>query len=76
MNGSSTHYGAVIFVEPETRDGRLLTERYSSDGIVSADRGLITSVLPELLSTVIEHRGCPVIVSMARQLVQALFQES
>ncbi len=76
MNGSSTHHGAVIFVEPETQEGRLLTERYSSDGIASADRGLITSLLPELLSAVIKHRGRLVIVSMARQLVHALTGES
>ena len=29
MDGSEVHYGATLFVEPETREGRALAERYA-----------------------------------------------
>lgn len=76
MNGSGVHYGAVIFVEPETREGRILTETYAGDGIASADRGLITAVLPQLRSAVLERRGSLEIVTAARRLVQALTRDT
>ena len=38
MDGSKLHYGATLFVEPETREGRILTERYLHDGIAAVDR--------------------------------------
>ncbi len=76
MNGASIQYGAVIFVEPETREGRVLTERCTSDGITSADRALIAPVVPELLSAVLDRRGRVAIVDVARRLVQALTGDS
>jgi hypothetical protein len=33
MDGSRTHLGATLFVEPETREGRILTERHLLNGI-------------------------------------------
>lgn len=76
MNGSGGHYGAVIFVEPETREGRILTECCASDGITSIDRALITTVLPELRAAVLERRGRQEIVGLARRLVQSLTRGS
>ncbi len=75
MNGSGA-YGAVIFVEPETRDGRILAQCCSRDGMTSVDRALITAVLPELRSAVLERRGRRGIVEVARRLVQALTRDS
>ncbi|MBL8202098.1 MAG: helix-turn-helix transcriptional regulator [Chromatiales bacterium] len=76
MDGSGVQYGAVVFVEPETREGRMLTERCSGAGITSADRSLIAPVLPDLVSAVRERRGREAIVTAARRLVQALTRES
>ena len=36
MDASKTHYGATLFVEPETREGRILTERFLRDGIADS----------------------------------------
>jgi AraC-like DNA-binding protein len=76
MDGSRVHYGATIFVEPETREGRILTERYLRDGIVEVDRTPINAVLPELLAAVLEQRGRPAIVELARRVVRSLTQHS
>lgn len=76
MDGSSIHYGAVIFVEPETREGRLLTERYSLGGIAAVAPTPIAPLLPELLAAVLEQRGHATIVQVARRLVQGLIQDS
>ncbi|GMV03810.1 MAG: hypothetical protein AMXMBFR53_00920 [Gemmatimonadota bacterium] len=37
MDATMSGYNAVVFVEPESRAGRALTERYLSEGIASAD---------------------------------------
>ncbi len=76
LNGSSVHYGALIFVEPETREGRILAGRFPADGIAAGDRALITPVLPELRSAVLGGRGRQAIVAAARRLVQALTRDS
>jgi len=72
MDGSGNQYGAVLFVEPETRDGRLLAARYPRGAIASMDRAPIAALLPELLSAVLERRGRSVIVELAQRLVRQL----
>lgn len=72
MDGAGVHDGAVIFVEPETREGRILTESYAGDGIASADRALIAGVLPELRSAVLAGRGREQVAAAARRVVRAL----
>lgn len=74
MDGSKTHYGATIFVEPETREGRMLTERYGRHGITEIERTPVNEVLPTLLAAVLERRGRPTIVEQARRVVQSLTQ--
>jgi AraC family transcriptional regulator len=69
MDGARVHYGATIFVEPETREGRVLTERYLRGGIVEVDRTPIKAVLPELCAAALERRGRPAIVEQARRVV-------
>lgn len=74
MDGSRVHYGATIFVEPETREGRALTERYGGQGITDAGRACAESVLPALLAVALEQRGRPAIVEQARRIVHSLTQ--
>ena len=76
MDGARTHYGATIFVEPETREGRVLTERYGNHGIADADRTPVKEVLPTLLAAALERRGRPAIVAQARRVVQLLTQHA
>jgi len=74
MDGSRTQYGATLFIEPETREGRLLTERYLRGGIASLDRGAVDSVVRELRAAALERRGREPIVTLARRIVQGLTQ--
>lgn len=76
MDGGRVHYGATIFVEPETREGRILTERYLRNGIAEVDRTAIKTVLPELRAAALERRGRPAVVEQARRVVQSLTQHT
>ncbi len=76
MNGSRIHYGATLFVEPETREGRILTERYLQDGIADVDRTSINTLLLELRSAALAQRGREVVVELARRIVHSLTQHS
>ena len=48
MDGSRNRYGATLFVEPETREGRVLTERYLREGIANVDRAPVEPVAREI----------------------------
>ena len=74
MDGTKVRYGAVLFVEPETREGRMLTERYAREGIADVERTNVAAVLSALLAAVMEQRGRAAIVQAARGLVQSLTQ--
>ncbi len=76
MDGSKVHYGATLFVEPETREGRVLTERYRSGGIAEIDRAPFDSVLSGLRAVALRQREHPAIVASARAVVQSLTQHS
>jgi AraC-like DNA-binding protein len=76
MDGSRTHYGATLFVEPETREGRALAERYLRNGIAGVDRAPVEPIVRELRAAVLERRGRETIVDCARRLVQGLTQRS
>jgi AraC-like DNA-binding protein len=76
MDGSRVHYGATLFVEPETRAGRILTERYLRHGIAAVDRVPVDSLLLELRAAALEQRGPRAIVERARAVVEALTQHS
>jgi len=76
MDGSRVHYGATLFVEPETRAGRILTERYLHDGIAAVERAPVDSVLLELRAAALEQRGARAIVERARAVVESLTHHS
>jgi AraC family transcriptional regulator len=76
MDGSRTLYGATLFVEPETREGRVLAERYLRDGIANLDRAPVDSVVRDLRTAMLERRGRVAIVALARRLVQELTQRA
>lgn len=72
MDGSAGDLGAVIFVEPETREGRILAERYPAGRIAAADWDVVAAVIPALGAAVRGGRGRETIVPAARRVVQAL----
>jgi AraC family transcriptional regulator len=76
MDGAKIHYGATLFVEPETREGRILTERYLRDGIANLNRAPVATPMRELRAAALERRGREAIVSLARRLVQSLTHHS
>jgi AraC-like DNA-binding protein len=76
MDGSKVHYGATLFVEPETHEGRILTGRYLRDGIANLDRAPVAALLRELRAAALARRGSDAIVTVARRLVQSLTQHS
>jgi AraC family transcriptional regulator len=76
MDGSKVHLGATVFVEPETREGRILAERYVRDGIASLDRAPVRPLLLELRAAVLQRQGRETIVALARRIVQSLTQRS
>jgi hypothetical protein len=69
MDGSEVHYGATIFVEPETREGRVLAERRLRGGIAELERAPIRPLLAELRVAFLERRSREAIVSLARGIV-------
>jgi AraC family transcriptional regulator len=76
MDGGRVHYGATIFVEPETREGRVLTERYRPDVISEIDRAPVDEALAALRAAALERRGRPAILEQTRRLVQRLTQHT
>ncbi len=72
MDGSRVHYGATIFVEPETREGRVLAQRYAENSIADVERTPVEEILPVLRAAALERRGHGAIVEQARRVVQAL----
>ena len=76
MDGSRVHYGATLFVEPETREGRILAERYLRNGIADVDRGPIAPLLLDLRAAALARRGRAAIVDLARRIVQQLTQQA
>jgi AraC-like DNA-binding protein len=55
LDAMAADYAAVILIEPETREGRALTELYLSDGIASVDDGSLSTLMPALFDTWLEH---------------------
>jgi AraC-like DNA-binding protein len=76
MDGAKIHYGATLFVEPETREGRVLGERYLRNGIANLDRAAAEPVVRELHSSALERRGREAIVDCARRIVQSLTEHA
>lgn len=76
MDGGRIHLGATLFVEPETRDGRILTERYLQDGLAALERSAVDAVTTALRAAVIEGRGARTIVERARAVVRALTEHT
>ena len=77
MDGARVHYGATMFVEPETREGRVLAERYVRHGIADVERTPpVDEAMRMLLAAARERRGRAAIVEQARRVVHALTRQT
>jgi AraC family transcriptional regulator len=72
MDASVVPGNAILFVEPETREGRALAERFQPDGIVGITDAAIGSARHALFAAWREQQGVEAITAAARQVVTAL----
>ncbi|HST58630.1 MAG TPA: AraC family transcriptional regulator [Longimicrobium sp.] len=70
----ATHSGlnAVLFVEPETREGRALTERYGQRGIAPLAAEALAEVRPCLFAAWLEQRRAAAVVRAAQDVIAEL----
>lgn len=65
--------GAVLFVEPETREGRALTELYLAEGgFASVDKAIAAEAMGELFRRFLARRGDAAVIESARNVVRQL----
>jgi AraC-like DNA-binding protein len=72
MDASRVQPSCVLFVEPETRSGRALTERWLRDGIADIPPDLLAGVAPAVFAAWEEARGETAIEAAARDVIRAL----
>ena len=71
MDASVVPFNAVLFVEPETREGHALDERYLRGGIAELPDEILATVGPALFAAWHEQRSARAVVDAARRVVQA-----
>ena len=72
MDATCVPFNAVVFVEPETREGRTLSERYLAGGIAALPDDALAEVAPALFAVWHGHRTGDELTRAARNVVQAL----
>jgi AraC-like DNA-binding protein len=72
MDATVAPRNAVLFVEPETREGRALSDRFARSGIASLSSDVLAAVRPRLFSAWQEEGSVSAIVSAAQDVVRAL----
>lgn len=72
MDATVVNGNAVIFVEPETREGRALSERYLGGGITALPDDLLAATVPALFAAWREARTATAVISAARGVIGAL----
>ena len=72
MDATSLRANAIVFVEPETREGRALTELYLRDGIAALPDDVLAESAAALHAAWRERSPAAAIVQAAQRLVRAL----
>jgi AraC-like DNA-binding protein len=69
-----THVAAnvVLFIEPETREGRAITERWLQHGIAGMPDALFAEVAPQLFAAYFEERTATAVERAARRVIHAV----
>jgi AraC-like DNA-binding protein len=72
MDATVVPFNVVIFIEPETREGRALSEIYLHDGIAALPDDKLAAVVPQLFAAWREQRTASAVADAARRVVHAL----
>lgn len=72
MDATHVTFDAVLFVEPETREGRALSERYLEGGIAALPLEMLADTAPSVFNAWTEGRPASAIISAARDVIQVL----
>ena len=72
MDVTRVSANVVLFVEPETREGRALTDRWLQHGIAAIPPALFAEVAPPLFAAAFEQRSAAAVERAARVVVHAL----
>ena len=72
MDASLVPFNAVLFIEPETREGRALAERVQPSGITALSRDTLARVAPPLFAAWHEQRSASAIAEAAGRVVREL----
>ena len=72
MDATALPASAVLFIEPETREGHALAERWLGDGIAEIPAELHAAIAPPLFAAWQEQRTVAAIGDSARAAVRAL----
>ncbi|MFL5581901.1 MAG: helix-turn-helix domain-containing protein [Gemmatimonadaceae bacterium] len=72
MDSTALPDWAIIFVEPETRVGRALTERWLGQGIAAMPADVLAEVAPPLFSAWRDRRDANAVRAAAQDVVAAL----
>jgi AraC family transcriptional regulator len=72
MDATRGPYNVVLFVEPETREGRALAERYLQGGIAALPNDALAEAGPALFAAWREQRSVAAVAGAARDVVRVL----
>jgi len=72
MDATHVPLNAIIFVEPERREGRALTDRFGAEGISALPAELLAEVGPALFSVWQEERNAAALIAAAQRVVRTL----
>lgn len=72
LDASTVPYWALLFVEPETNEGRVLTQRYLQHGIAALPDDLIAQAGPTLFRAWQETATIPAVTEAAQRVLRDL----
>jgi AraC-like DNA-binding protein len=72
LDATAASHAAVIFVEPETREGRALTELYLGEGIASVGDRDALALIPVLFDTWLAQPSAKSVVPVVWRLIREL----
>ena len=72
MDATRVRFNAVLFIEPETREGRALSERYLQGGIAALPEDRLNKVAPTIFAAWQEQRSASAVGDAAREIIREL----
>lgn len=72
LDATAASYGAVILVEPETREGRAITEQYLHEGIAPIDDGSFATLIAALFDSWLGAPSAKTVTEAVRRIIRAL----